>query len=79
VTRIVPNGSIQAHTGKAPGGVLAKPVRDKAVRSFLKRDGDNHRNGPDGEEIDRLLLTMRVRGCVAVSEAQGYTPGVFGL
>jgi hypothetical protein len=79
VTRIVPNGSFQAHRAKAPGGVLAKPVRDKAVRSFLKREGDNHRNGPDGEEIDRLLLTMRVRGCVAVSEAQWYTPGVFGL
>ena len=43
---------IQTDTPKAPGGIVAQAVRDKAVRGFVKGDGDDHRDRPGRYEID---------------------------
>jgi len=38
---------IEADTSEPPCGVIAKKVRDKSMRRFMKRDGDDHRDDPD--------------------------------
>jgi hypothetical protein len=37
---------IEADTAKPPCRVIAKKVGDKAVRGFMKSNGDNHRDRP---------------------------------
>ena len=35
---------VEADPAELPGGVVAEPVRDKAVRRLMKRDGDDQRH-----------------------------------
>ena len=52
----VPNGidmleRIEADAAELPGGVVAEPVRDKAVRGLVKGDGDDERQHPDRDVV----------------------------
>jgi hypothetical protein len=38
-----------------PCGVVAKKMGDEAMRSFMKRDSDNHWDGPDCRQIDGVI------------------------
>ncbi len=42
---------VEADAAEFPGGVVAEPMRDKAVRGFVKGDGDDERQHPDGDVV----------------------------
>jgi hypothetical protein len=42
---------IKAYTSEPPRGVIAKKVRDEAMRCLVKCYGDDHGYGPDRREI----------------------------
>ena len=54
----VPNGvdmleRIEADPAELPGGIVAEPMRDKAVRGLMEGDGDDERQYPDREAVER--------------------------
>jgi hypothetical protein len=42
---------IKADTSEPPRGVVAKKIRDEAMRGLMKRYGDDHRYRPDRRQI----------------------------
>jgi hypothetical protein len=43
---------VEAHAPEPPGRIVAKEVRDEAMRGLVKSDRDNHRKGPNRDEVD---------------------------
>ena len=43
---------IEADPAELPGGVVAEPVRHKAVRGLVEGDGDEERQHPDREVVE---------------------------
>ena len=43
---------IEADAAELQGGVVAEPVRDKAVRRLVEGDGDDERQHPDREVVE---------------------------
>ena len=57
--RMVPNGSmcltgLKLTRPSRQARVVAEKMRDEAVRGFMERDGDDHRDDPDRREINRV-------------------------
>ena len=46
---------IEADASKPPCGVVAKKMRDEAMRRFMKGDSEDHRDGPDRCQIDGVI------------------------
>jgi hypothetical protein len=42
---------IETDPPKFPGGVIAKPMRDKGVSGFMEGDGDQERQHPDRDGV----------------------------